>query len=719
MGYKGKRYRLASSVALMSVLLVTQAQAQDPRGIFDEVLSQSRDVFGQFIVGARSVFDILTNAPDATLPPRGQQSAAGVARLMGRLSLNGTALEIGKSWVSDLNIQSSTRGNTVFGNELNLIFGRDAKQMAVEHKTGATFESRQSAWVVQLRAVDRAKTVTTNRDVGGTLLGFKLDFSLTGRCFLPGSPPDGYCTYTPGMATVPAGVNPDTLVPNVFQFETQFGEEIPQAVHDSLKADGFQRGEDVPGAALVGIHLDMQNSGFEIAQDPATSAANRSTDTQRRQVLSIAKIDQTISSNSREAAAARTTRAFVALDHDEWTTDAFLMQFLAPFLPAATSHVAQTDGGPNTAISNNLFIALNNAREPANSFTIFQTGRAQVTHGSAPARSAAETPVANYFGMWMGLSPVRSRTVTTVEQYIPVGERVSLSDPIFRQGGGDIPFSDIIAAQFYLHDSVDQSISQVNFLNIDDIFVQVGLDVTTQQAIRRMKTTDTSQFRLVPHLAIDGNRTGGERVLSYYAGTIFGDEPNAYVGADLILQTQNGWNAFARLNLYSAPDQDYFSQAQVRVSRTLALGSGKQFTYGIGAFAGLNDLNHKYALTPIDNANRADLDLRLRDGAVDYTLRQRFTEVTAGDWTKSTTLGMSFAKDHDFFVSAQVTPLTTEQESIQAAAEMNWRLGLMPNREQLLQVQLARISYDLGQAPTGANWHDSETTFSMSLKARF
>jgi len=43
----------------------------------------------------------------------------------------------------------------------------------------------------------------------------------------------------------------------------------------------------------------------------------------------------------------------------------------------------------------------------------------------------------------------------------------------------------------------------------------------------------------------------------------------------------------------------------------------------------------------------------------------------------------------------------------------------MPNREQLLQVQLARISYDLGQAPTGANWHDSETTFSMSLKARF
>lgn len=207
--------------------------------------------------------------------------------------------------------------------------------------------------------------------------------------------------------------------------------------------------------------------------------------------------------------------------------------------------------------------------------------------------------------------------------------------------------------------------------------------------------------------------------MSYYAGTIFGDDTNAYVGADYKVQTENGWNAFARVNVYTAPDEDYSSQVQVRVSRTLPLGPSRQFTYGVGAVAGLNNLNKKDNPSQLDNPNRADFDMRLREGPVDFTFRQRFTEANAGGWSKSTTLGLSFAKGQDFFMSAQVTPLTTEDESIQAAADMNWRLGPSTKIEQLLQIQLARITYDLGQSPTGENWRDTETTFNMSLKARF
>jgi hypothetical protein len=693
---------LAGRAVLIATLAATGAQAQTPP-------SQPGD---------------LVEAPRTNQPlQRSQRPSVGVAPLVGRLSFNGTNLEFKDTWIANLSIDGGSYSNAVGGRELTYVFGRKALQRGVQHATGVTFDSNQRAWVFQLRATDRVRRVVTTRDVGGQLVGFNLNFSATGRCFLPGSPVDGYCTYTPGMSTVEGGYDPDKLVPNVFALSTAFGQEIPRAVHESLKAEGFQRGEDIPGAALVGLHFDAPNAGFVAGRGGTMNGAYRRSRVERRLVPSLGRIDQTIASNRREAAATRTTRAFVLLDRDEWTTGAVLLQLFAPFLPAAPTGVAQTPGMPNMAISNNLFYGINNARIPAESFTVFQTGRAEVTHGRSPARSAKETPVANYFGVWMGFSPVRSRTVSTREQYIPTGTRTSVSDPVFRQGGGGTPFDDLVAANFLLFDSIDQSISRVNFQNIDDLFVQVGLDVSTQQAVRRLTTNDTSRFRLVPHVAIDGNRTGGESVLRYYAGAIFGDQANAYVGGDYTLQTESGWNAFARLDLYSAPDLDYFSEVEMRASRTLTFGPGRQFTMGVGAVAALDGMNRSRApnttLFNEDSRRRADLVMRLREGPVDLTLRQRFTKAAAGDMQRSTTLGLSFAKDSRFLLSAQVTPFSTETTWLQAAAELNWRLAQTAQRESSLQIQMARTKYAYGNSATGERLHISENTFRLGLQARF
>jgi len=74
------------------------------------------------------------------------------------------------------------------------------------------------------------------------------------------------------------------------------------------------------------------------------------------------------------------------------------MQLAAWLFPAANSNVDYAAGAPNTSVSNNIFLSLNNARVPADSYTIFQTGRANVVHSSRPPQSAAETPVATYNG---------------------------------------------------------------------------------------------------------------------------------------------------------------------------------------------------------------------------------------------------------------------------------------------------------------------------------
>lgn len=674
---------------------------------------------------AQAVLDNLVEEPEVNRPVQRatDRPAVGVAPLVGRLSFNGTNLEFTDRWIADLTLGSGSRSNTVGGREINFVFGRSADQRVVGHATGATFESQQSAWIAQLRATDRVTRTTTTRQVGGDLTGFRLQFSATGRCFLPGAPVDGFCTYTPGMSTVDGAVDPDTLAPNLFAISSEFGEEISQDVHESLKAEGWQRGEDVPGAGLVGVDFDVANAGFVRGDEPSMARGDRRTDVERRLVLSFGKIDQTIASSSREAAATRSTRSFVLLDRDEWTPEAIAMQLLAPFLPAAPSGVAQASGMPNLSISNNLFFALNNARVPAESFTVFQTGRAELTHGSGPARSAAETPTANYLGVWMGFSPVRERTFALREQFIPTGDRISISDPIFAQGGGGTPFRDLIEADFFLFDEIDQSIRGVNFQNIDDLFVQMGLDVTTQEAVRRLTATDTSTFRYVPHIAFDGNVTGGESVFRYYAGAIFGDETNAYLGADYLLQTETGWNAFARVDLYSAPDQDYFSEVEASLSRTLTLGSGRQFTLGAGFISALDGLNRSRAsnaaLFSNDSRQNFDVVMRLRDGPVDYTLRQRFSKTAAEDDQRSTTLGVSYAQDDSFFVSAQVTPVSTETTWLQGAATLNWRLGDDPRNQQLLQMQVTRVKYDLGNLSPGSNLSVTENTFGLSLQARF
>jgi len=112
------------------------------------------------------------------------------------------------------------------------------------------------------------------------------------------------------------------------------------------------------------------------------------------------------------------------------------------------------------------------------------------------------------------------------------------------------------------------------------------LDVTRQDAIRRVTSTETTDYRLVPHLSFSGNRTGGEDVLRYYAGIILSDEANAYIGTDYTLATEDGWNAYARLDLYSAPDLDYRSEAEVRGSRTFTVNPERLITVGASAITG-------------------------------------------------------------------------------------------------------------------------------------
>lgn len=659
------------------------------------------------------VQDDLEPSLSQTAPPQ-----VGTTRLDQQFVLNGVPLSFEDGTIFDLDLQASDTQNTVARGTLTDV-RRVERDQTFEHTSdGQRFMSRQSALIFQLDTMDSQRVVTQTFEETGELIGFRLDLSLTGQCILAGSTADTYCTYTPGISTIDGAVDPDLLVPNDFLISSDVGEEISRELHESLFADGFQRGEDIAGGPLVGVSFDVINGGFASDTDPSNLSASRSEDTSVRLVPSIALVEQTLATNSQEAAATRSVRAFVLPEPSEINDVYMLMQFAAFALPTANAQVGYTDGAPDTSVSNNLFLALSNARVPAESYTIFQTGRAEVVHSKTPPRSAAQTPVARYHGMWMGMSPVRSVASTQRLQFIQTGDRISINDPVFEQGGIGTPFEDLLDLDIALVDQFDQSITAVDFQNVDDLFVQFGLDVTRQDATRRVTTTSTTDYRLVPHLVFDGNRTGGESVFRYYAGVLFADETNAYVGADYSLATESGWGAYARLDLYSAPDLDYKSELELRGSRIFRINPDRQIIVGASGRMGLDNQVLGNGSDDLEDPVELNVFGRWQEGPASYSISHRVAHDENGDTDKSTTLGFRYRFNDRVSLTAQATPWSTQDAFIDAAIGANFRMDGLPG-DPVMNVQIARARYDIGSSSFGETVGVTDTVLNVGFKMEF
>jgi hypothetical protein len=653
----------------------------------------------------RGAFSRSTNT--ATIPASG-------APITSTLSFDGVAFGLDDTWIYDLSTLDGTARDLSFTGSVTRILD----QSLTDQRSRTLFQRNQNAWVLRLSSEQERVSTTLTQSQAGRMIGYQLDLSATGRCFLPGSTADDFCTYTPGMATVPGGYDPDTLVPTVFQIDSAVGDVITQDLHDSLKAPGFQRGEDVAGQPLVGLSFDVPFAGF-IADEGAAAGLDRNQTVTNRLVLSVANIDQNLFSNSDSATLDRTVRAFVLLRPEEWTTAAFLTQVGAFWLPSMSRPLAPTQADARLNISNNLFYAANNARVPADSFTVFQTGSAFVDHSLTPPRSAAETPTAFYSGSWVGFSPVRTTTVTMNEGLIPLGPRTSVSGPSFAEGGIGSPFLDALDLGLTIFDSIDESITEINFQGIDDLYVQTGIDLSEQDALRTMTTTETNEFRYVPHLSYNGNMTTGISVTRYYLGVIMDDTPNVYIGGDYTVATEDGWNGYARLDLYSEPDADYTSELEAKIARSFRIDEESGFAFGISGLTQLGDgFDRNFVPTLDPDGTVVELVGQYDTGPLGLVARHRITDDPTDGVGRGTTFGLSYQPADRVGISAQATPYSSESNYIDAAFGISWQLTEDANSP-VLTMQMARAIYSATSAFTSEKLTTTENIFELSLQARF
>lgn len=573
---------------------------------------------------------------------------------------------------------------------------------------------RRAATVFRLGVRNDETRVTRKVWEDGTLNGFKLKLSITGRCSATGANPDDFCTYTPGLGTVPGLYSPDTFVPLAFDSVSDYGQVISQETHDALFAPDFQQGTGQPGDVDVGINFDIPNAGFIVDEDNPNLELTRTEEHTYRVVPTIARVTQDLTVNAREAAVSRTTRALVLPDFDEEANDIYaLMQLAALVLPEASSFVPPTVEGPNTALSNNIFTALENARVPANSFTIFQTGRAFSTTPLSPPQSAKDTPLARYNGIWMGMSPSRSISQSTRVQYFPTGDQVSTTS-VASEG----PFStdlDVETLVTLLDTQAGETLAGIPSV-LEDGYQQTYLDITEQNATRLLTFSELTKTKLVPHIAYSGNLTGGEWFWRYYTGVLFNEEENYYAGTDYRLSSEGGTNLYARFEAFSNPDLDNRSNFSAQASQRFALDPSHNLTLGATAFAELE----KVTFDPVVDEPDAQASVfgAIQGRNYSLSITERFSRDDGKDIQRATVIGGSYRVSNRFVVNAEFTPFSEAEAYVEGALGISLRLG-KSQRAPILSGQYTRTRYDLGRSSTGRSLDFVNDNLNVSLSFEF
>ncbi len=660
---------------------------------------------------AQTVSDYSTTSDEDNLLRPARTSS--VAPLTSRFVLNGTTLDY------------AFRGGFTFG----LITGKNRNSQEIlggtltlssdifEGEVDGIYARKQSGWYLQLGQAERKRQVSVTQAQAVDIIGFKLQLSVTGDCMFPGTSTGDLCTYTPSLATDPDAVHPELLIPTRFIESGRTGDVISQETYDAIQEEGWQRGVE-GGAEIVGIDMDILNSGtVENIDRSGINGIGRQESIWMRGVVSLSKVDQNLYSNGEKASLDRTIRGFVFLDSDEWNREAVAIQALAWLLPSLNAKLPAS-GDPNFRINNNLFFAANNQWTPRDSFTVFQTGLGYTEHMKAPPKSPWDTPPAWFNGFWMGFSPVRNTETTTSFRLETTGDRITTHGPYFVQGGIgtviDFPNSAIT-----IIDDIANQISQIELSSINNLFVQSGLELTSQAALAYSTTTETSYYSLVPHIAFSGNRTDGTSVFRYYAGAFLQDDRNAYLGADYSAMTRNGINYTVRAEKHSNPDRDYYSFAEFRVIKTHDLVSGNKISYGIGgrkAFdrpgAALDRFDSLSRDTAVDFLGRYETVQGLN-----YDLRHRISEDDNGR-SYSTTFGVGYKPTDRLTLTGQITPFSNEDAYIRAQAGFSWRIAEAKDAG-VLQLQWADIKYDYGSDSTGVALETSDKSLLASFQVKF
>ena len=196
-----------------------------------------------------------------------------------------------------------------------------------------------------------------------------------------------------------------------------------------------------------------------------------------------------------------------------------------------------------------MFIAANNTRLPADSYTIYHAGYGSADSITSKVKNARQILLGKFNGLWIGLSPVVEREYGSSSLYEPYGNISIIADA----GGEGRANSDVQLVSIVNGDNFSSN-------TLQNVHSQIYLKFFSQDSdvYNSSSTIEKTKYQL--HISFTGNITGSRNVFRYYAGGIISDPFRAYLGLDYKYQTFNGWSFSTGGIGYLNPDREYYSQ---------------------------------------------------------------------------------------------------------------------------------------------------------------
>jgi hypothetical protein len=365
----------------------------------------------------------------------------------------------------------------------------------------------------------------------------------------------------------------------------------------------------------------------------------------------------------------------------------------ASFLPDAEPDLGPGNGG-KPSFSTTLFTAANNARIPDNSFTTYQAGWGR---GRVPT-NPTDFPAANYYSLWVGLSPVVRRNFNSRTIYIPTGpERIVSFQG--NEGGAGTP----------VNVDVEVNGRRFNSAGLNNAYSQGYLTTYERDVTRITRSFLQEQTQYYPHLSFTGNITTADSVLRYYTGAMligaYQNNPEtvrAYVGADFGRSHNSGLTYSLGAIAYVNPDQDNYSRIQANVSQKILLGRDPRYSLSLSSGA-------VYA---IDGTGKVDNTLfQAGNSYVNVGAALSLGPVAIGTtYYIPTTLpnplesllatNISLQIVDGLLISGYYTPINDNDFRSPFGASLAWRMGQDPNSPVVaLSWNRNEISYRRGSNP--------------------
>jgi hypothetical protein len=555
----------------------------------------------------------------------------------------------------------------------------------------------------QLRTVPRQRTVTTTTTEPQTMIGLELQMSLTGACILPNSPRGEQCTYTPGLVIDRDSIDPQFFVPTrVFQ-TSQVGEVVTPESLAVMQLPGFQRGAN---GQELGVDLYFPNLGtFPGNNNGDETEIEREEDIDYTITGTFSQVRQIVKANDTEAALGRTIRGITMFSFDDNRLVNTTLQLGALVLPDVIPDLDGSTNPANRNINRNLFLAANNTRLPASSFTIYSAGIGRAESLTPDITELSQIPTANYNSIWLGLSPVIDRTFSTGELFYQATSAPRSIARAGAEGGADTDIELVSAVNN----------NTFSTANLQDFYAQIYLDFFNTDVNYISESIYQEETQYYPHLSFTGNFTGTQDVIRYYTGIIASEEVKGYLGADYTRNTNNGWNFRAGGVGYFNPDRDYYSQLWGSVSKRISLGEQANLILATGFNYALDRETQIGDVVSVSPASRLTASARLNWGIMSWGLTKYFGDVFPNSYADQLLTDVTIRPLDNLRLSAYFAPIDENSSRSRYGASLLWKLGESYNSP-TLSLNWQNQDYDYGSDAFGNNLVVNDDIFTLLFR---